>query len=291
MATWGPALFADDDAADLRADYRTYLADAQSDAGATDLAAASYGASPEQPGATTAFWLALAFLQWRLGRLDPRVKAACLTIIDDGIDLEKWAASPQRAKRAAVLAKLRAMILSPPPPAKPLPKPLPVQLPGWEFGEVVGYRMANGKYALLHTLNYRGWSIDAVRAPVVSILSWFSQAVPDQAAIDGLTYINHDGLLIGGHHLVCLAMPRARALAAARFDRPGWSKAVTQDEATSAVYGLGGDEGGDIETTLRRVLWPYWQDATRPAHVPKEFVSDIAAAERAAWERRLWGTV
>src|SRR5438477_253991 len=182
MGAWSPGLFADDDAADLRGDYRTYLADAQSDGGATDLAARNYDASLDRPGETTACWLALASIQWRMGRLDPRVKAVCLTIIDNGIDLEKWVGSSDRGKRAAVLAKLRKMIASPLPPAKPMPKPLPVQLPGWEFGEIVGYRMANGKYALLHALNYRGWSNPSVRAPVVSILSWFSEAVPEQAS-------------------------------------------------------------------------------------------------------------
>ena len=295
MGAWGAALFADDDAADLRADYRAYLADAQSDSGATDLAARDYDASLDRPGETTAFWLALASIQWRMGRLDPRVKAVCLTIIDNGIDLEKWAGSPDRGKRATVLANLREMVSSPLPPAKPVPKPLPVQLPGWEFGEVVGYRMANGKYALLHALNYRGSSTVAVRAPVVSILNWFAKAVPDQASMDGLTYINHDGYLIGGHHLACLAMPRSKALAATQFDRPGWSKPVTRGEATSAVYGLSGHEGGDIEKTLKRVLWPYWEDPTRPVHVPKEFAPDMAPAERqrlyAEWQSRLFGTI
>src|SRR5436190_5460219 len=280
MGAWSPALFDDDDPADLRSDYRAYLADAQSDAAATDLAATSYGAAFGRPGETTAFWLALASIQWRMGRLDPRVKALCLTIIDNGIDLKKWADSPHRRKREAVLAKLRAMISSPLPAAKPMPKPLPVQLPGWAFGEVVGYRMANGKYALLHAINYRPQATEAVRAPVVSILSWFSESVPDQEAIDRLTYINHDGHLIGGHHLVCLAMPRRRALSATQFDRPGWSKPVTRDEASSAVYGLGGHEGGDIGRTLKRVLWPYWADATRPVHVPKEFPSDMDPAEQ-----------
>src|SRR5881394_2177312 len=131
MGAWSAALFDDDDAADLRGDYRTYLADAQSDAGAADLAARDCGANLDRLGETTAFWLALAAIQWRMGRLDPRVKAACLTIIDNGIDLEKWAESPDRRKRAAVLAGLRRMISSPSPPAKALPKPLPVQLPGW----------------------------------------------------------------------------------------------------------------------------------------------------------------
>jgi hypothetical protein len=295
MGAWSAALFDDDDAADLRGDYRAYLADAQSDAGATDLAAGTYGANLDRPGETTAFWLALASIQWRMGRLDPRVKAACLAIIDDGIDLAKWADSPQHGKRKVVLARLRATISSPPPPATPMPKPLPVQLQGWAIGEIVGYRTTNGKYALLHVLGYRAWSMEAARAPVVSILNWFSEQVPDQESIDRLTYINHDGYRIGGYHLVCLAMPRKSALSAAQFDRPGWSKPVAQGEAASAIYGLNGFEGGNLEMTLKRVLWPYWEDATRPVHVPKELPPDMDAAEQertyAEWRRRLFGTV
>jgi hypothetical protein len=294
MGAWGPGLFADDEAADLREDYRAYLADAQSEVRATDLAAKDYEASLERPGETTAFWLALAAIQWRTGRLDPRVKMLALTIIDEGLDLAKWAASPLRAKRAAVLAGLRKMISSPLPRAKPIPKPLPVQLPGWEFGEVVLYRLANGKYALLHALNYRALSTVAVRAPVVSVLNWFSESKPEEESVAGLTYINHDGNLVGGHHLICLAMPRSKALAAARFERPGWSKPVTRGEATSAVYGLDGREGGDLERTLKRVLSPYWEDATRPVHVPKDFPPDMPREEQhrlyAEWTRRLFGT-
>jgi hypothetical protein len=59
------------------------------------------------------------------------------------------------------------------------------------------------------------------------------------------------------------------------------------------VYGLGGHEGGDIEKTLKRVLWPYWEDATRPVHVPKQFAPDISSPEQARlleeWRRRLFG--
>ena len=67
----------------------------------------------------------------------------------------------------------------------------------------------------------------------------------------------------------------------------------TRDEATSAVYGLSGHEGGDIDKTLKRVLWPYWEDATRPVHVPKDFPPDMDPTERARtyaeWRRRLFG--
>src|SRR6266852_9700551 len=143
MGAWGPGIFADDDALDVRDDYRWYLADAQSDEGATDALAKSYGASFDDLGATTAFWLALALTQWKMGRLDPRAKAAALRIIDEGIDLQKWDGSKLRGKRAAALAKARETISSPQPPARPMPKPLPVQLPASARAGPASYFAAN----------------------------------------------------------------------------------------------------------------------------------------------------
>src|SRR5438105_255496 len=234
VGTWGPAIFADDDAEDLRAEYRYILGDAQSNSAATDAAMAQYGAAFDRLAETTAFWLALALIQWRLGRLDSRVRDAALCIIDEGIDLAKWEDSPLQKKRAAALAKARDSIASPPPAARPMPKPLPVQLPGWEFSEIVGYRMTNGRLVLLHHLNYRAWSAARAKAPVVSILNWFGATVPGAAELSGLTYINHDGRL-GGHHLLCLAMPPAKSLGNAQFVKLGRKKPVTRDEATSAI--------------------------------------------------------
>ena len=81
MGAWGPGLFADDEAVDVRDDYRCYLADAQSDEGATDAIAKSYGASFDDLGATTAFWLALStltYINWRkLGKFEIRGNHLC----------------------------------------------------------------------------------------------------------------------------------------------------------------------------------------------------------------------
>ena len=61
------------------------------------------------------------------------------------------------------------------------------------------------------------------------------------------------------------------------------------------MYGLGGHEGRNLEQTLKRVLSPYWEDATRPVHVPKDFPPDMPRPEQARlyaeWEHRLFGTV
>ena len=291
MGTWGPGIFADDDAEDLRAEYRMILADAQSDADATDAATRDYGASFERPEETTAFWLSLALIQWRLGRLDPRVLSTALRIIDDGLDLAKWDGSPVQNRRAAALKKARATIASPPPAAKPMPKPLPLQLPGWEFSEVAGYRMPNGRLVLLHHLNYRGWSTVGAKAPVVAILNWFGTETPDEQQVAALTYINHDGLMVGGHHLLCLAMPPRKSLQPSQFIRPGYRKPVTRDEATSAVRGIGGHEGLTLDIALNQVLAPYWRDPSIPPHLPKTLPTDHDEAQRVLqyWNERVWG--
>lgn len=279
MGTWGAALFDDDDAADVRQNYPVWLADAQSDEGATDLAARNFGADFSRVRDATAFWLALAVVQWKFGRLDNRVLQAVLQIIDDGLDLAKWADSPLRVKRQSTLKKIRAQITAPCPPARPLPRPLPVQLPGWEFGEVVAYRMPSGRCAVLHALNYQAWSDLKVKAPVVTVLNWFGDEVPDEAAVQSLTYINHNGW-IGGYHLLCLAMPRSRPLRDAQFHHLGCKKPVTRDEAMSTVYDIGGREGLTLDTALNKVLGPYWRDPTRPVHLPKVFPDDPAESER-----------
>ena len=292
MGTWGAAIFADDDAQDLREEYRTILADAQSDTAASDAAAREYGADLTRLEDTTAFWLALALTQWKLGRVDPRVRAAALRIIDEDIDLAKWAGSPERSRRATALRKARRTFLMTAPPAKPIPKPLPLQLPGWEFGEVVGYRMPNGRLVLLHHLYYAAWSVVRTKAPVVSILNWFEARVPDAQEVTALTYINHDGRL-GGPHLLSLAMPPRRRLQETAFARIGHRKPVTRDEASATIRGIGGHEGLTLEIALNKVLAPYWNDPAIPAHLPRDLPADRDAAQALLrhWNERLYGAV
>lgn len=291
MGAWGTKLFDDDEAADLRASYRTYLADAQSDAGATDLSAQSFGATLERPGESTSFWLALGSIQWQLGRLDPRVRQACLGIIDEGTDLARWSDPKDRARRERVLAELRARLLSPLPAAKPMPKPIPTQLPGWEPGEVIGRRLPNGKYALIHVLGYQLWSAFKVKAPKVSVLGWFGDSEPDLAALPNLTYINHNGRF-GRGHAYCLATPARKPPAPTGFDRRGWLKPIEPKEGISSVGGPAPDDDErHIDGYLTRILTPYWRDPTLPVHIPRSLPSNATPDEqrrfRMEWEKRL----
>ena len=265
MGVFGPGIFADDEALDVRSGYKHFLADAQSDERATDAIARQYGANFDDLPASTAFWLALALTQWKIGRLDQRVKTAALRIIDQDMDLKKWDGSPLRRKRAAALAQARRKIDSPQPPAKPLPKPLPVQLPGWEFGEIVGFRVPSGRLALLHMIAYRTSSRYGVKAPVVSILNWAHTEVPTAEEVTALTYINWRGMQCG-INLYCLASPKKSPIPSARFVHPGLSQPVTRGEGLSAYASIA--EGETLDQLLADVLGPYWENPLLPPHHP-----------------------
>lgn len=289
MGAWGAGIFDDDEAADLRADYRVYLADAQSNEVASDLAAKRYEADFADPGRTTAFWLALASIEQREGRLDARVKAAALAIIDTGLDLAKWANPALKQKRARILQGLRHTLMSASPPPKPMPKPIPTQLPGWTSSEVVAYRAENGRYAVLHVLYYDLWSNVRARAPVVSVLNWFAEVLPNEQDVAQLTYLNHAGDVFPGGHLLNLAMPASKALRSEQFIRPGYRKPVLREEAATSVHGVGGEDGLTLELALRKRLWPYWVDPKRPVHMPHvpANASEAAAREFLDEQRRL----
>ena len=265
MGVFGTGIFADDDALDVRSDYKFFLADAQSDQLASDTIAREYGASLEDPSTTTSFWIALALTQWKIGRLEDRIKAVALRIIDEDLDLRKWDGSPDRRKRANALAEARRKIVSPQPAARPIPKPLPVQLPGWVFAEVVGVRLPNGKLALLHMICYESCSRYGVKAPVVSVLNWLGESIPTTDEILKLNFINWRGIT-RGNHLYVLATHKRAPFTEEKFLHLGLAKPVTRAEATSPYRSLSKDE--TLEDLLASVLEPYWRNPSLPPHHP-----------------------
>jgi hypothetical protein len=200
-----------------------------------------------------------------MGRLDPRIKFCAQRIIDENLDLKKWEGSSLYRKRERALRQAREKIDSPQPSAKPIPKPLPTQLAGWEFGEIIGVRIPNGKLALLHMIAYRTSSRYGARAPVVSILNWTGSELPSMEELAALTYINWRRI-IRGNHLYCLASPKRSPLATARFTHSGLKKPVTRGEGTAAYRSLA--HGESLDDLLIDILEPYWDNPELPPHHP-----------------------
>jgi hypothetical protein len=266
MGVFGAGIFADDDARDLREDYPHILADAQSDARATEIAARIFGANFDNPAETTAFWLALAWTQWKMGRLDPRAKAIALRVIDEGLDISKWEGSPLRAKRAKALAEARAKITAASPPARPMPKPLPKQLTELQVNEFVAVRLDNGRVALLHVLGWKrsGWF--NVKGPCVSVFNWTGAELPSESDLEGLTYINWHTVYRGGNTFN-LAAPKKSQIPLSRFVRLGVVRPPTDGEI-AVTYGIDFRRGETLDSMLTDVLSPFWTPPIPPAHMP-----------------------
>jgi hypothetical protein len=184
MGAWGTAIFSDDTACDVRDDYRDHVGDGLSGPEATDRLLHEWRDSLLDPDDGPVFWLALAATQWRCGRLEPRVLEKALKVIADGSNLQPWADQPKLLeKRKAVVAKLEEQLRSPQPAQKRIPKRFRDQC-DWEVGELIGYRLGSGKYALLRVIDYH--SDKGGIAPICELLDWVGDEIPPLEALQAL---------------------------------------------------------------------------------------------------------
>jgi hypothetical protein len=222
MGTWGPGIFSDDLACDLRDRYRDLLGDGLSGEEATDQLLAEWQTELADPDVVPVFWLALAATQWKVGRLEDRVKAEALRIISTGADLSRWEGSGPAflKKRQVALQKLCRQIESPQPPPRRIPKRF-VNSCDWEVGEVLAFRLLSGRFTLfrivfLHS-DYGG------TRPVCEFLDWVGDDIPSPEAVGELkvrpfipSHASPDELPI-----LIIGRANARELPVARITRLG----------------------------------------------------------------------
>ena len=92
MGTWGPALFSDDTADDVRAMYRELIEDGVDDDEATRQVLAAFVEAANDPDDGPVVWMALAFTQSKVGRLDPDVTAKAL---GSSSEVKGWSDGPR----------------------------------------------------------------------------------------------------------------------------------------------------------------------------------------------------
>jgi hypothetical protein len=184
MGVWGTAVFSDDNAADLRADYRRMIGDGLSGPEATDRLLEEWMPSSEKdPDMAAVFWLALAVTQWKCGRLEDRVKTEALRVIEDGSALHLWRGSPLERKRAAVLDATRKQLESPQPPLRKIAKVFRSTC-DWEPGELIAYRLLSGSFVVFQVIDHHK-DLGGV-APNIEIFDWQGPAVPPPSTFEGL---------------------------------------------------------------------------------------------------------
>ncbi|PXX93824.1 hypothetical protein DIT71_03230 [Marinobacter vulgaris] len=174
MGTWGPAIFSDDTASDIRGDYKDFLGDGLSPSDATDRILLEWKDSIDDSDEQSVVWLALAVIQWKLGRLEERIKEKAIEVINSGCDLDRWDGK-DKEKRKIVLEKVKVQLESPQPVAKKVPKRFRDHCE-WEVGEIISYTTLSQENILFRVIGYH--EDKGGKGPVCELLNWKGKVIP-----------------------------------------------------------------------------------------------------------------
>lgn len=167
MGAWGPGLYQDDVAVEVRDYYKDQLRRGKTGAEITQVLISENKYLLSDSDDSPIFWFALADTQWSLGRLEDFVREQALYYIRIGTDIKRWEMnSAKEAKiRAKVLSDLERKLLLPQPVEKKIPQ-YKLYHCKWKIGDVYAYpfesEYANkkgfsGKYLLLNKVDEAIW--------------------------------------------------------------------------------------------------------------------------------------
>jgi hypothetical protein len=178
----GAGLYDDDAGHDARSRYRELIGDGLSGGAATDALVAEWGDALLDADEAAAFWLALADTQWKVGRLEDRVRDRALGLIESGEDLARFDHDRRlHEHRKKILTELEARLRSPQRKPTRIKKPFRSLSPVG-IGDVFWFAMPEGQRALFRCVAIHGDERDS--SPIVELLEWDDSKVPDD--VDGL---------------------------------------------------------------------------------------------------------
>jgi hypothetical protein len=176
----GAGLYDDDAGADVRSGFRKLVADGRTADAATDALIERWGSALEYSGEACAFWLALADTQWKVGRLEERVRDRALGIIASGEDLARFAHDPRLHKRRrVVLEQLAAQLATSPRAPVRLRRPFHSVSPV-AVGDVFSFALPDDRLVFLRCVAISGDERD--NHPTVEVLDWVGPEPPREPA-------------------------------------------------------------------------------------------------------------
>ncbi|MDP9982256.1 hypothetical protein J2W14_001644 [Pseudarthrobacter oxydans] len=169
MGTWGPAIFSNDTAPDVREDFRDLVAQGATPAESTDQILAEYGVGMPGDPDNNDLWLGLAATQHKTGHVVPEVIDRALAITESPQELERWEPGDRKARLQA-LTKLGETLRTPPPPPRKL-RPRSVATTDLLLGQHQLYsHIESGSQFLLRVVGFH--EDKGGRFPVYTVLDW-----------------------------------------------------------------------------------------------------------------------
>jgi hypothetical protein len=181
LGTWGTGIFGNDLAADVRAQYRSLMAEGATGPDATDGVLGEWGGLADDDEDGVHIWLALAATQTQLGRLEDRVRDRALAIIDAGADLRLWQEdSPEDVPaRRRALELLRQKLVGPQPAPRRVRKQAPMK-PKFAPGDIVAYRLDDGRSLLIRAVGHDADARTGDTVAVVEVADWVGTEIPEE---------------------------------------------------------------------------------------------------------------
>lgn len=176
MGTWGPALFSDDLALEVKEDFKDKIALGLLKEAATQELLEEYQEVLDDPDEESVFWLALAATQWELGRPVDFVQHQAIKLLDTGADLKRWEGSREYSKRKKVLQQLKLKLTTSPPAPKRIKKPY-IQKTPFTKGSLVAYQLRKDNYCILKIVAIEEQS-DGNTYPLIELLDYYSATKP-----------------------------------------------------------------------------------------------------------------
>ncbi len=182
MGAWGPRLYQDDIAEDVRDYYKDQLHRGKSGTEITQELLKRNEYALNDPDDAPVFWFALADTQWSLGRLEDFVKEKALYHLHAGSDIKRWEdENPKEAKiRAKVLSDLEQKLRSPQPIEKKISQ-YKLYHCQWSLGDTFAYQLESdlakekglfGRYLLIQKVDeyiwYPGHVVPVVRVKITA---------------------------------------------------------------------------------------------------------------------------
>lgn len=227
MGAWGTGLYQDDDTCDIKEEYLTYLRIGMSNEEALEELIECNEELIEDEEIGQVFWLALADIQWKYGRLTKEVKEKALEVINSGKDLERWEEDKKLyEKRKKVLEDLKERLNTKQPEEKKIRK-MTFTRPNWNVGDILLYQIQEedlkghkwyGKYVLLKVMGTKKYNIGSLdmdiyynEYEILGLYNWIGNEDIDLKKINQLRivllkdlinpYGEHIKELVGAYHL------------------------------------------------------------------------------------------
>lgn len=196
MGAWGPGIFSDDTAADVRDDFKELIGEGVDAQEATRRLTESWRDTIEDADEGPVFWITLAATQYSMGRLQDDVRDRALAVIDSGEDLRRWqedATAADVAKRRRNLEKLREQLLGRQKPQTTV-RAAYNEVTDWQPGQYWAYRLQSGAWIVFRVIAL-DTTLSKGSLPIVQILDRVWSSVPtleDSAPVAARTHSGYD---------------------------------------------------------------------------------------------------